>query len=46
MNEFGIFLKEGLPPTIPTDDLVRLLRFESSASEPGKLISWRTIHLE
>ena len=39
-NEFGIFLKEGAASDYThRDDLVRLLRFESSASEPGKLIS-------
>ena len=39
-NEFGIFLKEGIASdSHPRDELVKLLRFESSASEPGKLVS-------
>lgn len=39
-KEFGIFLKEGATSDfIHRDELSKLLRFESSASEPGKLIS-------
>jgi len=39
-NEFGIFLKEGIASDYThRDELVKLLRFESSASEPGKLVS-------
>ena len=39
-NTFGIFLKEGATIDYThRDDLAKLLRFESSKSEPGKLIS-------
>jgi TNF receptor-associated protein 1 len=39
-KEFGIFLKEGATSDfIHRDELSKLLRFESSASEPGKLIA-------
>ena len=39
-KEFGIFLKEGATSDFThRDELSKLLRFESSASEPGKLIS-------
>lgn len=39
-KEFGFFLKEGLTSDFAyRDDLAKLLRFESSKSEPGKLIS-------
>lgn len=39
-KEFGFFLKEGLTSDFAyRDDLAKLLRFESSNSEPGKLIS-------
>lgn len=39
-QEFGFFLKEGLTSDFAyRDDLAKLLRFESSKSEPGKLIS-------
>ncbi len=39
-QEFGIFLKEGAASDYThRDELVKLLRFESSAAEPGKLIS-------
>ncbi|MDD3654567.1 MAG: molecular chaperone HtpG [Desulfotomaculaceae bacterium] len=37
---FGIFIKEGLTSDFThRDELAKLLRFESSASEPGKLTS-------
>lgn len=37
---FGIFLKEGVTSDFEfRDDLGKLLRFESSSSEPGKMIS-------
>ncbi len=39
-NQFGIFLKEGAASDFSySDELARLLRFESSVAEPGKLIS-------
>ena len=39
-NTFGVFLKEGVVSDFTQrDDLAKLLRFESSRSEPGKLIS-------
>ncbi len=39
-KEFGIFLKEGATSDFThRDELSKLLRFESSASEPGQLIS-------
>lgn len=39
-NTFGIFLKEGATSDfVHRDNLAQLLRFESSKSEPGKLIS-------
>ncbi|NMA52675.1 MAG: molecular chaperone HtpG, partial [Peptococcaceae bacterium] len=37
---FGVFLKEGLATDFTDrDDLSKLLRFESSKSEPGKMVS-------
>jgi len=37
---FGVFLKEGLATDFTDrDDLAKLLRFESSKSEPGKMVS-------
>lgn len=39
-NQFGIFIKEGLVTDFEyKDELTGLLRFESSKSEPGQLIS-------
>jgi len=39
-REFGIFLKEGVAADVThQDELVKLLRFESSATEPGELTS-------
>lgn len=39
-QQFGIFIKEGLVTDYEfKDELTKLLRFESSKSEPGKLIS-------
>jgi len=39
-RSFGIFLKEGVASDVTyRDELAKLLRFESSKTEPGKLIS-------